>query len=106
MRLRRIVMPKTARAGTIVTIRALIAHPMLRGHNSATAPRPRRIVHTFTVHFGDREIFRAELFPGVAANPQFVIQTMATETGEYRFTWTEDGGKTAVETRNLDVLPQ
>ncbi len=106
MRLRRIVMPETAKPGETINIRALIAHPMFRGYSrSPENSRPRRIIHTFSVHFDDREIFRTELFPGIAANPVFEVRVTATRTGEFRFTWTEDGGKQAVETRTLTVTP-
>lgn len=106
MRLRRIVMPATAKAGDEIEIKAIIAHPMVRGHSaSATNQQPRRIIHTFEVHYRNQEIFRAELFPGIAANPIFVIRTIAMQSGDFRFIWTEDGGKTAVETRTLEVAP-
>jgi len=106
MRLRRIVMPETAKRGEIVEIRAMIAHPMIRGHSGSGGPaQPRRIIHSFVVHYGEREIFRAELFAGIAANPMIVIRAEATETDDVRFTWTEDGGQTAVETRTLTVRP-
>jgi sulfur-oxidizing protein SoxZ len=104
MRLRRIIMPTTAKAGDVVEIRAVIAHPMITGHTAGAANVvPRRIVHTFTAVYDGVEVFRAELGPGIAANPLLAFTTLAMRTGEIVFTWIEDTGETAVERRLLQV---
>ncbi len=104
MRLRRIIMPASAKAGEIIEIRAAVVHPMITGHSQGAAnSSPRRIVHTFFATYDDAEIFRAELGPGIAANPLLVFTTRATRTGDIVFTWMADGNETAVETRLLTV---
>lgn len=104
MRLRRIVMPETAKAGDIIEIRAAIVHPMITGHTAeGSNSQPRKIVHTFHAYYDGAEIFRAALGPGIAANPLLVFTTLATRTGEIVFTWIEDTGETAVERRLLTV---
>lgn len=104
MRLRRIIMPTSAKAGDIVEIRAVIAHPMITGHAAGAANvTPRRIVHTFTAAYDGMEVFRAELGPGIAANPLLAFTTLATRSGEIVFTWVEDTGETATERRLLTV---
>ncbi len=106
MRLRRIVMPEIARAGEVIEIRTVILHPMITGHTAAGAGvSGRRIVHTFHVHYDGAEVFRAELGPGIAANPLLTFTTVATRTGDVVFTWMDDTGETAVETRLLTVAP-
>ena len=106
MRLRRVVMPETAKPGQIIEIKALIAHPMVPGHTaSGTNQVARRIVKSVVVRYDGAEIFRADLGPGVAANPVFTFTTRATVTGDMVFTWTEDSGLQAVETRRLSVAP-
>lgn len=106
MRLRRIVMPETAKVGDIVEIRAVILHPMVTGHSVAgTSTSARRIVHTFHAQYDGAEVFRAELGPGIAANPLLAFTTVATRTGEVIFTWVDDTGETAVERRLLTVMP-
>lgn len=101
----RIVMPATARKGQLVEIRTLIRHDMETGHrrDDMGKPIPRDIVHAFRVTYAGAEIFRAELFPGIAANPYFAFTTLATETGDFVFTWTDDRGAETVETRRLTV---
>ena len=50
MRLRRVVMPETAKPGQIIEIKALIAHPMVPGHTaSGTNQVARRIVKSVVV---------------------------------------------------------
>jgi sulfur-oxidizing protein SoxZ len=101
----RIVMPATAARGQVVEVRTLIRHDMETGHrrDDMGKPIPRDIVHTFTVTYAGETIFRAELFPGVAANPYFAFPTVATETGDFVFTWEDDRGGRTVETRRLTV---
>jgi len=48
-------------------------------------------------------VFRAELFPAIAANPFIAFSTVATETGELRFSWTDDHGQTQTESRQIIV---
>jgi sulfur-oxidizing protein SoxZ len=102
---RRIAMPATAKAGEIINIRTLIRHPMVTGHGVDPEGRriPRDIVKELRVRYGGEEVFRAELFPGVSANPMIAFTTVATATGELVFEWTEDNGEVTVETRRLTV---
>lgn len=104
MRLRRVIMPTSAKAGDVIEIRTVIAHPMITGHAAGAANVvARRIVNTFTAVYDGVEIFRADLGPGIAANPLLAFTALATRTGDIVFTWVEDTGETAVERRLLTV---
>ena len=106
MRVRRVIMPETAKAGEVIEIKTVILHPMITGHSAAGASTvARNIIHTFTVSYAGEEIFRASLGTGIASNPLLVFSTVATETGDLVFTWLADGGERAVETRRLTVTP-
>jgi sulfur-oxidizing protein SoxZ len=48
-------------------------------------------------------MFRAELFPAIAANPFIAFSTVATESGEIVFSWTDDHGQTQTEVRQITV---
>ena len=48
-------------------------------------------------------MFRAELFPAIAANPFIAFFTVATESGEIAFSWTDDHGETQTEVRQITV---
>ncbi len=104
----RIVMPASANKGQIIEIKTLVQHEMETGHRRDNEGRPikRDIIHTFAVTYDGTEIFRADLFPGVAANPYFAFSTIATESGEVLFKWADDKGGVTTESRKTrsDVM--
>jgi sulfur-oxidizing protein SoxZ len=103
-RTRRVVMPASVKAGEVVTIRAIIQHPMITGHSAEGAnTRPRDIIHTMSVTYGGQEVFRADLLPGIAANPLVAFTLRADRTGDVVLTWTDDKGEQITETRTLTV---
>jgi sulfur-oxidizing protein SoxZ len=101
----RIVMPATAKKGQIIEIKSLIQHHMETGHRRDNEGRPikRDIVNRFAVTYNGVEIFMSDLFPGVAANPYFAFSTIATESGEVTFQWTDDQGVVTIEKRRIAV---
>lgn len=101
----RIVMPKSAKAGEVITVKTLIQHPMETGfrRDDSGAPLPRDIIERVTVTYAGEEVFRATLYPGVAANPYLMFSTVATVTGDLVFSWTDMKGQTVTETRTLTV---
>ena len=101
----RIVMPDKARKGEIIEIKTIIQHIMETGHRRDNEGRqvPRDIINRFVVSWNGEEIFRTELFPGVAANPYIAFSTIATVSGELVFAWTDDKGETSRETRKITV---
>jgi sulfur-oxidizing protein SoxZ len=105
MRTARIVMPKTARRGEIIEIKTLITHPMETGYRRDDVGKavPQDIISLFAVTYAGAEIFRMDMFPGVAANPFAAFTTIATETGDLVFTWTDNKGVAHVEKATLTV---
>lgn len=99
----RISLPESAKRGEIVRIKTLISHPMHNGFRSDSRGEriQRDIITTFTCHYADRLVFRAELQPGIAANPYLTFSAKIDVSGEFRFTWTDQHGKVVEETRNL-----
>jgi sulfur-oxidizing protein SoxZ len=104
-----ITMPKTAKQGEIIEIRTLIAHPMETGYRAGEngAILPRNIIRRLSCRYfdghDDVEIFNAELFPAIAANPFVSFSTTATATGVLRFSWEGDNGFAQSESVNLTV---
>ena len=104
-----ITMPATAKRGDVIEIRTLIAHPMETGYRAGAdgAIVPRNLIRRFTCHYHDGrdevQVFGAELFPAVAANPFIAFSTVATASGTLRFTWSGDQGFTQTETASLTV---
>jgi sulfur-oxidizing protein SoxZ len=89
-----VTMPKTARRGEIIEIRTLIAHPMETGYRPGEngAILPRNLIRQLRCDYDDVTVFSAELYPAVAANPYIAFFTVATTTGELRFSWQGDHG--------------
>lgn len=98
-------LPKTAKAGAVIEIKTLLAHPMETGFRPGPEGRilPRNIVTEFVCRYGDAEVFRAALFPASAANPYLTFTTIATESGTLTFTWRGDNGFEQTETATLTV---
>lgn len=86
--------PKHARRGDVIEIRALTSHIMEPGYRRTAAGEivPRNIITSFTCHYNGREIFRADLFPAISANPYLSFFTTATESGTFAFEWIGDNG--------------
>lgn len=100
-----ITLPKSARRGEVIEIRALIAHVMETGFRSGSDGKlaPRDILRRFTCRYNGEVIFSAELFPSIAANPYLAFHTVATETGQLEFSWEGDKGFAQTEKVQLTV---
>jgi sulfur-oxidizing protein SoxZ len=48
-------------------------------------------------------VFKAELHPGISANPYLSFFMRVPGPGEFEFTWIEDGGNKVVEKQMLNV---
>ena len=101
----RIVMPSAARRGQIIEIQTIIQHIMETGYRRDNDGRtiPRDIIKSFVVTYAGAEIFRADITQGIAANPYFAFSTIATETGDIVFTWTDEKSQSTTATRKLVV---
>jgi sulfur-oxidizing protein SoxZ len=97
--------PATPKRGEVIEIKTLIRHHMETGFrgDASGAIVPRDIIHTFACTYNGTEIFRAELFPAIAANPYLSFFTVATESGTLAFSWTDDRGETQAETVPITV---
>jgi sulfur-oxidizing protein SoxZ len=97
--------PAKARRGEIIEIKSLIQHEMETGFRVDNVGKvlPRDIITDFICRYNGEEIFRAELFPAIAANPFFVFSTTATESGTITFEWSGDNGFSATASRDITV---
>ena len=99
-------MPTEAKRGEVFEIKTLISHPMETGYrrDSMGQAIPRHIINRFVCTYNGQEVFRAEFFPAIEANPFLSFFTVATETGEVLFQWTDDQGNTQTETVRITVV--
>jgi sulfur-oxidizing protein SoxZ len=97
--------PKQAKRGDVIEIKTLLSHVMETGyrHDEVGRAIPRDIINLFVCTYNDVEVFRAELFPAIAANPFLTFTTVATESGVIALSWTGDDGKTQTEKVNITV---
>jgi sulfur-oxidizing protein SoxZ len=97
--------PRSARRGEIIEIKTLIAHPMETGYRPGPngVILPRDIVQRFTCVYNGEEVFSADLYPAIAANPFITFTTVATDSGIIAFTWTGDNGFAQTESVRIEV---
>ncbi len=87
-------------------IRLLIRHPMETGfrYDNRGKPIPQNVIKNVTCRYNTVEVFRAELFPGVAANPYLSFFTVAESSGELELVWTDDADVTETERVAIRVV--
>ena len=100
-----ITVPKTAKRGAVLEIKTLVQHPMETGYRPGAdgRPLPRDILTLFTCTYAGVEVFRADFFPAMSANPFLTFTTVATESGDIVFRWTGDNGFEQTETVSITV---
>lgn len=101
-----ITVPKTANRGEIIEIRAIVAHPMETGYRVRAngSHLPRNIINRFVCTYDGAEIFSADFFPAISANPFVSFTTVATVSGTITFAWTDDEGQTQLATADITVV--
>jgi sulfur-oxidizing protein SoxZ len=97
--------PKRAKPGEVIEVKALISHIMETGYRRTAegAIVPRDIITSFSCRYNGAEIFRADLFPAIAANPFISFFTVATESGQFDFEWIGDNGFGAIASASITV---
>jgi sulfur-oxidizing protein SoxZ len=102
----RVRLPESAKVGDIIEVKTLISHVMETGQRKESdgKPIPRFIINTFSATFAGTEVFRAELQPGISANPFLAFFMRVPGPGEFEFTWTDDNGVKISERLKLNVV--
>jgi sulfur-oxidizing protein SoxZ len=102
----RIKLPESAKVGEVIEIKTLISHVMETGQRRGTDGNlvPRSIINSFAAKYAGAEVFKAELHPGISANPYLSFFMKVPGPGEFEFSWTEDGGKQITEKAKLNVV--
>jgi sulfur-oxidizing protein SoxZ len=105
MMLGRIQVPPSVRRGEPFEVRVLVQHPMETGFRRDLDGQsiPVNIVDKLVCRYGGREIFRAELGTGVAANPYLVFYAIAGESGPIEVEWSDDRGATGRAAATVSV---
>lgn len=97
--------PRKAKRGDIIEIKALMSHIMETGFRRTASGDlvPRNIITNFTCRYNGAEVFRADLFPAISANPYFAFFTVARESGKFEFEWIGDNGFASTASASIIV---
>ena len=90
----RLLVPSTAKAGDVITIKTLISHPMLSGFTKDASGKtiPRDIINTFTCVYNGTQVFKMDLNPAISANPFIAFPVKVDKSGTFQFEWVDDNG--------------
>jgi len=101
----RVKLPKTAKAGEVITIKTLINHAMETGQRKDKKGEkiPRQIINKFTCEFDGKVVFSGDIEPAISANPYFEFEAKPTKSGTFKFTWVDDSGDTYTLERAIEV---
>jgi len=97
--------PEQAKRGDIIEIKTLISHIMETGYRRTAAGDlvPRDIITSFTCRYNGSEIFRADFFPAISANPFISFFTVAKESGQFEFEWIGDNGFSSSASASITI---
>ncbi len=100
-----ITVPASARRGEIIEIKAIVGHLMEPGFRRTQlgALIPRDIVTQFVCTYNGVEVFSADFYPAISANPYLAFFTVATESGTLVFDWIGDNGFSVTERAAIEV---
>ena len=101
----RLKVPKQAKKGELVEIKTLMPHVMESGQRKDKDGKtiPRKIINKFTCEFNGKPLFSANLEPAIAANPYLQFSARLTESGTFKFTWTDDDGTVTTAEEKITV---
>ena len=100
-----IKIPPKAKRGEVIGIKTKLSAPMVTGIRPSTDGRlmPRDIIEKFVCTDNDEVVFSADLYPAVSANPFLSFNMVAEQSGTIVFAWTDNHGKTQVQTAAIQV---
>ncbi|MDO8313339.1 MAG: thiosulfate oxidation carrier complex protein SoxZ [Sideroxyarcus sp.] len=101
----RVKVPKSAKAGDVVTIKSLISHKMESGQRKDAEGKliPRSIINRFTCDFNGANVIDITIEPAVSTNPYFEFDAKVDAAGEFKFTWYDDDGSVYEDVKSIVI---
>ena len=102
----RVKVPKTAKAGDIITIKTLIKHKMESGNrkDKKTGKKiPRHIIDKFTAKYNGEVFFSSDWEGGVSANPYCSFTCKVDKSGDFEFAWHDEKGEVTTAKASITV---
>lgn len=102
----RVKLPDSIKIGDTIEVKALVRHPMERGHRKDAQGKTiaRNIIHTFRAEINGQRVFHGEFGTGVAANPFISFFVRITQPGSLKLTWIDDQGLTITVEQPLNII--
>ncbi len=92
----KIRLPKTVAKGELISVRALVTHPMEvveRGKDGKIVERVYNFIHTVTVSYNGKTIMSGEMTQSLSANPFIEFPLKANEPGKLTITFEDSTGE-------------
>lgn len=101
----RVKVPKSAKAGEVINIKALISHQMESGQRKGSDGNliPRSIINRFTCDMNGVNVVDVTIEPAVSTNPYFEFDALAAAPGEIKFTWYDDDGSVYEDAKTVEI---
>ena len=95
--------PKQVKKGEPFEVKLIISHPMESGQRRDNMGQaiPRDIINKFVATYDGEEVFAADLFPAIAANPFLSFFAQVEASGTLTMSWTDDHG--AVDSESVAI---
>jgi sulfur-oxidizing protein SoxZ len=97
--------PRTAVKGEVVRLMTKLNHPMESGWRQRLNGQvvPKALAGRFVCLFNGPEVFRADLESGTASDPYLSFHVRVTESGEFRFVWTDEDENSIEKIAQIEI---
>lgn len=91
--------------GDVVTVRAMVAHPMETGLRKLASGEfvPRNIINSFTCELDGQRLFTWYPETAVSPSPYLEFRFIATAGGALAMRWTDDQGQTITAIEQIEI---
>ncbi len=106
----RVIAPANVKKDEAFDVRILVGHVMENGFRRTEDGFriPAKLVRTVFCRLvdasGEREVFRADLSSGVAANPLVQFRLRLQQSGELKFNWSDSDGESDQAQHRINVV--
>ena len=90
----------------VAEVKCLMKHDMETGTRKDTKTGeliPRQIINNFKAEFNGQIVFETAIQPAVSSNPYIQFKVKMMESGEFKFTWTDDDGSVYTASKKIAV---
>ena len=90
----RIRLPEQIRMGDVITVHAIVSHPMDTGffRNREGNPIPAYFIKDVVITYGDAEVARFEWTSGISRDPMVTFSLRADREAPLTMVWTDNKG--------------